>query len=108
MTCGFSNFDWLCDVNTYVTLQVNEWDAISKVVSILQHAYSGYKVDLKYWDVTLNSDLKMYDIAAAFNADVISLSVELVERYMLVERYSYKLFVKTVSRKTITLEFPSL
>jgi large subunit ribosomal protein L40e/small subunit ribosomal protein S27Ae/ubiquitin C len=84
---------------------VNERDAISKVVSILQHAYSGYKVDLKYWDVTLNSDLKMYDIAAAFNADVISLSVELVERYNLVERYSYNLFVKRLTGKTITLGF---
>jgi hypothetical protein len=84
---------------------VNEWDAISKVVSILQHAYSGFKVDLKYWGITLNSDLKMYDIAAAFNADVISLSVELVERYNLVERYSYNLFVKTLTGKTITLGF---
>ncbi len=84
---------------------MNEWDAISKVVSILQHAYSGFKVDLKYWGITLNSDLKMYDIAAAFNADVISLSVELVERYNLVERYSYNLFVKTLTGKTITLGF---
>jgi ubiquitin len=89
--------------NTYVTLQVNEWDAVNKIVSILQHAYSGYKVDLKYWGVTLNSELKMYDIAAAFNADIISLSVELVERYMLVERYSYKLFVKLLTGMTITL-----
>ena len=82
--------------NTYVTLQVNEWDAVSKVVSILQHAYSGFKVDLKYWGVTLNSDLKMYDIAAAFNADVISLSVELVEKY--------QVFVRSLSGKTMTIE----
>lgn len=53
--------------NTYVTLQVNEWDAVGKIVSILQQGYSGYSVDLKYWGVALNSDLKMYDIVAAFN-----------------------------------------
>jgi len=84
--------------NTYVTLQVNEWDTVSKVVSILKHAYSDYRVDLKYWGVTLNSDLKMYDIAAAFNADTISLSVELDSLRVM------DLFVKGKTGKTISLK----
>ena len=66
--------------DNYVTLRVNEWDPVDTVVSMLKQSYDVIPQSLKYWDVMIpesRSDLKMYDIAAAFDVDVMRLSVEL-------------------------------
>jgi small subunit ribosomal protein S27Ae len=92
----------------YITLRVNEWDLVSTVTAILRQKYSdGVKYDsLRYFDVPIlecQSDLRMHDIAAAFHADLVRLSVELTP-----PRFRISLNVKTLSGKTVLFQgFPS-
>lgn len=76
----------------YVTLRVNEWDTADKVYSMLEQGYGIKNGSLKYWGIPVarycweypsNSCLKMHDIAAAFDIDVMRLSVELDEKLSL-------------------------
>jgi len=80
----------------YVTLRVNEWDTADKVYSMLEQGYGIKDGSLKYWGIPVerhswqypsNCCLKMHDIAAAFNVDVMRFSVELDEKLSLHVRF---------------------
>lgn len=83
---------------------MNEWDPVKKVITMLKQA--GYDVpssSLKFLGVSirgLDPKIRFYDITAAFNVDVLRLSVELDVKAL-------EIIIRTMAGKNVLIEVES-